>query len=66
MTPAILSPLLQDSWHILKELPCDPTCETGCTFNNETETWYQVEEKRVSFSIDGICEGKDILKVYRP
>jgi sodium-dependent dicarboxylate transporter 2/3/5 len=46
LTPAILSPLLQDSWHIIKELPCDPTCETGCTFNNETETWYQSEEKR--------------------
>ena len=64
MTPAILSPLLQDSWHITKELPCDPTCETGCSFNNETETYYQIEEKRVSvqniFDIDLRCLSKVI------
>ena len=55
------------SWQ-LKELPCDPTCETGCTFNNETETWYQIEEKRVrayifqlKSMIFNISEGKGIL-----
>lgn len=49
LVPVLISPLLQESWHQISEIDCDPTCETGCIpVEGEVDKFYRVEEKRVS------------------
>merc|ERR1712062_76431 len=45
LTPAIFSPLLQESWHIFELNKCDPNCTDNCIFN-ETTGIYQIEEEQ--------------------
>jgi hypothetical protein len=45
LTPALFSPLLQESWHLIELNNCDPNCTDNC-FLNETTGLYQTEQEK--------------------